>query len=617
MCGIGGQVRFDDKNVKPILLEKIGEAIEHRGRDNAGYYCKKNIGLVHRRLSIIDLTNSANQPMFIENGQIGITFNGEIFNYLELRQLLIQKGYHIHTNSDTEVLLKSYVEYGIEFLDKIDGMFAFALVDFQKKKLFLVRDRLGIKPLYYYLDSNSIIFASEIKGIIKSGEYSSAIDYLGLCEYLHMQLYTGNNTFFKGIKTVEPGHYIVLDLCEYTVEIIKYWDMPQDEIDISYEDAVEQLRNYIDKAVLLWSRADVPIAAYISGGLDSSSVATLAKKHLNKKIQSNLTTFSSIYPEAQFPDERPYSDAVASAIQSDHYRVILPKEDVIKAHDDLLYVLDMPIAGYSAPYRIMSRMVRKSNKVVLTGHGGDEFFCGYPKYIAAALSKEISNNLSSSGEINSQNIKYLIGFENQARQIIGQCLFKDDRHIIKALFYRSEHLWNYVNPDISKEVKDYDVSDSLMQTFANRNTGFLKKLLYLDIKTLLPGLLHVEDRTSMIENLESRTPLLDRKIIEFASRIPERYLLRDGLKGMIRKAMGPILPTIVTVNPSKSGTMYPASELFDRELKNRVDQDLSILDNSGLFTKPVKHILGESQELINKRVTWALWSLGAWMRAFG
>lgn len=617
MCGIGGQAKFDKYNVKHDLLKRIGDSLEHRGRDHAGYYFDKNVGLVHRRLSIIDVSPAGHQPMFIQDGKLGIVFNGEIFNYLELRQELKRHGYLFDTNSDTEVLLKSYQAFGLDFLKKIEGMFAFALLDLERQCLFLVRDRLGIKPLYYHKDTRAITFASEIKGIIKSGVIPAAIDPVGLCDYIHIQLYTQDRTLFRDIKAVEPGSYLIVDLQNQSVLTKTYWDMPDEDTSLEYNDSIDYLRNLITDAVKLWSRSDVPIAAYISGGLDSSSVATIAQSYLNKNIQTNLVTFSSIFPEADFQDERFYSDAVAAKIQSEHHRVILSKDRIIKAHHDLLYVLDMPIAGYSAPYRVLSNIVRQKAKVVLTGHGGDELFCGYPKYIVAVLAKQLSESLSGkSSFIDTENTKYLMGFEKQARQILSRSVFGQDDDILKSLFFRSENLWQYAHPDIRRLVGEYSVTESLKKVYSHRNSGYLKKLLYLDMKLLLPGLLHVEDRTSMIENLESRTPLLDRKIVEFAGAVPEKYLLKDGLKGMIRKTVEPFLPAIVTKNPSKSGTMYPAAELFDRELKDLVDSDLTILDKSGLFIKPVKDILNERNELINKRVTWALWSLGAWIRAF-
>lgn len=617
MCGIGGQVKFDNSSVSQKILKQIGDSLEHRGRDHVGYYVNKNVGLVHRRLSIIDISSAGNQPMFTLDGKIGIVFNGEIFNYLELRREIEKKGYFCNTNSDTEVLLKSYQAYGLDFLNKIEGMFAFCLLDLEKQCLYLVRDRLGIKPMYYHKDSFAITFASEIKGIIKSGVTPPIIDPIGLCDYVHIQLYTHDHTLFRDIRCLEPGNYLDINLQNHSILKRKYWDMPEEDTNLNYNDAIECLRGLITDAVRLWSRSDVPIAAYISGGLDSSTVATIAQSCLNTNVQTNLITFSSIFPEANFQDERPYSDAVVAKIQSKHHRVILPKDKIIKAHHDLLYVLDMPIAGYSAPYRVLSEIVRKKTKVVLTGHGGDELFCGYPKYIAANFAKQISESLSGNkSSIDTGNIKYLKGFEKQARQILSRSIVGQDDDIIKSLFFRSSHLWQYVHPSIRSLADGYSVTESLKKIYSHRNSNYLKNLLYLDIKVLLPGLLHVEDRTSMIENLESRTPLLDRKVVEFAGSVPEQYLLKDGLKGLIRKAVEPLLPNMVTQNPSKSGTMYPASELFDRELKELVDSDLSILDRSGLFIKPVKDILEESHELVNKRVIWALWSLGAWIRTF-
>jgi asparagine synthase (glutamine-hydrolysing) len=620
MCGIGGQIRFDGEPVQIQLLEKMSALLEHRGRDDSGIYLNENVGFLHRRLSIIDLSDSGRQPMFSGDNKFCIIFNGEIFNYRELRDELASRDIYCETTSDTEVLLKSYMVFGLEVVHKIDGMFAFAILDRERQIILLVRDRMGIKPLYYHYNGNAFTFASEIKALVSSGVCPFAIDPIGLKQYLHIQLYLRDTTLFKGIHSLQPGHYMTIDLRSNKITQQQYWDVPELENNgMSYGAAIENLQELLASAVTLWSRADVPIAAYVSGGIDSSSVAALAKNALlTSKAQPNLLTYSSVFPNAKFKDEQVYSDAVALHINSDHRRVQLPLDEVISAHDDLLYVLDMPIAGYSAPYRVLSRVVRKEAKVVLTGHGGDELFCGYPKYIGAALAKEMSDWAKGIPTNVSQlaNLKYIGGFEKQIKQIIGRSAFGTEQEIVKSIFYRSENIWDEINPELKRETKDYDVAEAISELVRHRRTGFLKKLLYLDLKVLLPGLLHVEDRTSMIENLESRTPLLDRRIVEFASSIPEQFLLQDGLKGMTRTAVKPLLPRVVTENPSKSGTMYPAAELFENEFQDRVANDLGWLDKSELFMRPVAEILKDADQLVSKRLTWAMWSLGNWLKSF-
>ena len=614
MCGIGGQVRFDGYDVETELLDKMSMLLEHRGRDDYGHFVQENVGLLHRRLSIIDLSDAAKQPMLTQDCNYGIVFNGEIFNYIELREVLKKRGVTFETSSDTEVLLKGYVEFGIDVVNMIDGMFAFCIYDKIKNKLYLVRDRLGIKPLYYHQNDRALTFASEIKAIIKSGICPFRIDPIGLKQYIHLQLYLNDQTLFKDVHALQPGHMLILDLHDNSIMKTMYWDLPEHEEEILYSEAIRELQVRLTDAVRLWSRSDVPVAAYVSGGLDSSSVAAMAIK----SVKSKLMTFSSVFSSPKFHDERLFSDAVANYIGSDHHRIELNKEDIIKAHNDLLYVLDMPIAGYSAPYRVLSRIVRSSAKVVLTGHGGDELFCGYPKYIGAAIAHEMSGLVSGTtiNSIQFSNLKYIKGFEQQVRQIIGRSAFGSDLEIIKSLFYRYDEIWNEVNPDIRKEADGYDVAESMLEMINYRNTGFMKKLLYLDLKILLPGLLHVEDRTSMVENLESRTPLLARSVVEFAASVPERYLFQDGLKGLIRKSVEPILPGIVTSNPSKSGTMYPAADLFENDMVDLLQSDLRLLDNYGVFVKPVNYMLGSSNQIINKRLTWGMWSIAAWLRAY-
>ncbi len=617
MCGIAGQVSFDQSPVSEMLMKNMGELLAHRGRDHMGIYAYNNIGLVHRRLSIIDMSEQGSQPMFSSNKNLCIIFNGEIFNYIELKTELQKMGYEFKSESDTEVMLNCYLEYGMDSLNKIEGMFAFALVDFSKSMMYLVRDRMGIKPLYYYNSGKALSFGSEIKVLIKSGICEPGIDPAGLKDYIYTQLYIGDKTLFKNVKTLEPGTYMSIDYSSGLVQHHVYWDVPDDELNITYDEAIECLKHEIKNAVKLWSRADVPIASHISGGLDSSLVATIASGYINKSLQDKLYTFSSVFPQAEFKDEREYSDAVADKIESEHHRVILHEDEIIEAHKELLYTLDMPIAGYSAPYQVLSRIVRETSRVVLTGHGGDELFCGYPKYIAAFMAKELNDGShNGSGSLKLDYLKYLKGFEKQAKNIISKSLFGGEKDIIESLYFRSEHLWEFVHPDIQREAKDYDVAETLLGIYSRRRTGYLKRLLYLDQKTLLPGLLHVEDRTAMRENLESRTPLLDRRIVELAARMPEQYLLRDGLKGMIRRVANDFLPQKVAGNPSKSGTMYPAAELFENKMRDSVQHTVKELDNFSVFTKSAAEILGAREELVNKRILWGIWSIASWLKSY-
>lgn len=617
MCGIAGQVRFDKTKIKEEILFAMGKSMEHRGRDYMGTFIKKNVGLVHQRLSIIDTSAAGNQPMALDDQSVCIVFNGEIFNYIEIRAELIKKGYTFKSDSDTEVLLKSYAEYGMDFLEHIEGMYALAIVDYRKNKMFLVRDRLGIKPLYYTMQDKSIYFASEIKTLVKTGCCKSEIDLKGLKQYLHIQLYLEDTTLFKNIKTIEPGCFVTVDLDGNGFSKQRYWDIPEEEMDISYEEAVEELQRRIIGAIKLWGRSDVPIGAYISGGLDSSFVATIASKCVDSRIQDELLTFSSIYPNMKFRDESVYSDKVAENIRTNHNRVMLSHEEVIKHHKDLIYALDMPIAGYSAPYRTLSKEVRKHCKVVLTGHGGDEFLCGYPKYISAYAVRKMNEGTRNSEEIlKTGYFKYLKGFERQAKSIIGDSLFMDDKQLLRSLFYRSAGLWEYINEDIKSATSTYDVSEDILKQYNGRNNGELKKLLYLDQKILLPGLLHVEDRTSMLENLESRTPLLAREVIEFAARLPEEYLLKEGLKGMMRRVAKDILPDMVVENPSKSGTMFPVNELFFGDMWEDVKSRMKILDDTDLFNISIETLIEKNTERIDNRTIWALWSLACWIEEF-
>jgi asparagine synthase (glutamine-hydrolysing) len=284
-------------------------------------------------------------------------------------------------------------------------------------------------------------------------------------------------------------------------------------------------------------------------------------------------------------------------------------------HKRHIYVLDMPIAGYSAPYRTLSRHVRKTSKTILTGHGGDELFCGYPKYITASLALSFNNAFNGkNANFDFQSLPYLKFFEQQAKNVFSQCLFKGEREVIRAVFDRSYFLWDDINPELKNT--HYDPLDDAMAMLKNRNGETdLQKILYIDRKTLLPSLLHVEDRTSMVENLESRTPLLDQKLLNFASKIPDNFLMRGSLKSLVRNAAKGIIPEAVYNNSRKSGIMYPIHDIFEKEMKSKVFETIYSLDKHKLFSKPLKEYF-RTKEFNSSRTIWALWSLASWFENF-
>ncbi len=618
MSGIVGQINTKNKKADIELLEKMSKLVNHRGLDGKYLFTRNNVGVINNRNKIFDLNESIEDSMVSDDGNICIAYDGEVYNYLDLKETLLKEGYKFKTDSDAEVILHLYKKYGIEFLEYIDGVYAIAILDFNESIVYLIRDTLGTKPLMYVKSSTDIFFASEAKALIKSGAQKSQLDPYGLKDYIHIQLYIGEKTLFKGVNYVEPGHYIKVGMENGHIDKIKYWDIPENEVKIGYEDAIDELEKLITESIRACCKVDGSISAYISGGLDSSLVASIASKHVNTKYQDKLYTYSSIYPDMDFKDEHEFSSLVASNIISEHNNITLSKEDMFNAHiNELMYKIDMPEAGYAAPYMLMSRNTRKRSKVVLTGNGGDEFYGGYPKYVAALLARSLNKGYNSEEfGFDLNNLKYLNGFENQAKNIIQKSLFNDETELLKSLFYRSEFLWNYIDESIKKETKDYNVAEQIYNVYKHRNTGYLKKLMYLDQKILLTGLLHIEDRTCMIENLVSRSPLVSKNLINFVSSIPEEYILRDGLKGLIREVAKRHIPYKVATNTHKSGMIYPVPEFLSKHMKNQISNDVNFLDKIGLFNSPINKISNAQNEQIYSRTTWGLWCLSTWMRSF-
>ncbi|WHA06078.1 asparagine synthase (glutamine-hydrolyzing) [Candidatus Megaera polyxenophila] len=613
MCGISGQVRFDKSPIDNGIIEKMLKSLEHRGRDDKQYLLNGNVLLAHNRLSIIDISESGRQPMVTSDGNLVIVFNGEIFNYLPLKESLISKGYRFKGTSDTEVLLYLWQELGVGCLEKIEGMYAFCIYDKFEDILWIVRDRMGIKPLYYYINDKALTFASEVKAILASGVVKPKLNILGLSDYLFCQSYLQNKTLFHSIESVEPGSALKVFISSGTYKVIKYWDFPEKEdSDINYSDAVEELKHLVFRAVKSWSISDVPMGSYLSGGIDSSTVAAIASSFSKEKLK----TFSSIFNVQGYEDESFYSTLLAHHISSDHFKVSLSENEIIDDHKDLMYILDYPIAGYSAAYRTLSREVRKYCKVVLTGHGGDELFCGYPKYLIAQLSNNLTDNANGkANSIDLSKLKFIKFFEQQARNILGQSAFTSEYAILKHLFDRSYGLWDLINPDIKSQARGYSSMDVLYEMQNTRKESFLKKILYLDQKVLLPALLHVEDRTSMAENLESRTPLLDTSIVEFSYKMPESFFMQNSLKSLMRDVAKQILPEEIINNSKKSGIVYPVMSIFNYKMKHEVDKALAELDKTQLFIKPC-HAIINNYNGQKDRVIWALWSLSEWIKSY-
>lgn len=595
-------------------MRSMGQRVAHRGRDHQGVLVRAPVGLVHQRLSILDTSPEGHQPKLTDDQGVALIFNGEVLNYVELREELAKKNIQCRTQGDTEVLLQGYVAEGVDFFRKLRGFYAFAIIDWRRGCYILHRDPCGIKPLYVHRSSQAFTFASEVKALFTDERITPRVSAIGLQDYLTMQSYLPGNTLFKGIEALLPGYVLEGSINGGEPTLMRQWSMPdEDEAwPATYEETVEELRKLIVATTARWTRSDVSIGAYISGGIDSSTIASLSAHHTNPTLQNKLYTFASVFDSDWIKDEREFSDLAAAAVGSEHHRIFLDQNAMIADHSDIIYALDMPVAGYSAPYRSMARAVRERVRVVMTGHGGDELAAGYPKYIALQLAHDL--NEAAKGKpvtIKTEHMRYLTQFEGQARQILSKAAFTGNQTIYQTALDRSSYLLPHINPAL--RVSDRNVIEEAMKLTGEGT--LLRKLLRLDFHTLLPALLHVEDRTSMFENLESRAPLLDIDVVEFLARVPTSFMLKNGLKSLLRDASRGIIPDAVIDNPRKSGVMYPIMQLFNGVMKEQVQADLANLDKSGLFTTSAAELLTREQG-VNQRDTWALWSLARWFTHF-
>ncbi len=559
MCGIAGAVEFNrDARVEEASLRRMCAAMAHRGPDDEGVYTQGRVGLAMRRLSIIDVA-AGHQPISNEDGTIWIVFNGEIYNHAALREQLIARGHRYNTHCDTETIVHLYEEYGRDCVQHLRGMFAFAIWDTRKRSLFIARDRLGIKPLYYRLTPESLLFGSEIKVILAHPGVRAEFHRSGLPEYLAFGYLSGEETFYEGIRKLMPGHTLELDE-NGTLRIEPYWDLRVSEDDSSHPESyyVQTYRDMLEKAVSSHLMSDVPLGVFLSGGVDSSAVAALMTKIRKEPVE----TFSVGYKEHAY-SELPYARTVAKHINSQHHEVLVSRQDFFSSLPHLIWHEDEPIAWPSSvALYFVARLARERVKVVLTGEGADETLAGYSRYaftlknakfdsvyrsfVPAMLRRGLRNTISDSK---------LIG-ATARRKLSHTFLALDGEHW--ASFYFDNFFSAFNTKDQTSLLAD-DFTESLKEGAAYRHVlGYwkqstgdtLRRLLYTDIKTYLVELLMKQDQMSMATSIESRVPFLDHVLVEFATNIPRCHQLR-GLTGknILKKAMEDLLPHSILYRP--------------------------------------------------------------------
>jgi len=554
MCGIVG---FTDKRRGDSgVIKKLLQIIAHRGPDDDGIYEDEFISIGHKRLSIIDIYGG-HQPMISHDGRYVIAYNGEIYNYKRLKERLELNGCKFKTNSDTEVLLYWIIKYGVDGLSDLNGMFAFALWDNKEKSLLLARDRLGIKPLYYYTEHKRLVFASEIKAILPMVSEREA-DLNTIYEFLTFQNIITQKTFFKDISKLPAGCWLKWKPSGITTGC--YWDISfTGKFNGTFQDAVTEYSDVLNNSVTRHMISDVPVGSYLSGGFDSSSVSTLAADNMNMPLH----TFTGAFTDASFYDERIGSRAVAKNISAVAHEIEITPQDYIQNIGKVIYHLDEPTLGTGAlPQYMVSKLVSKSVKVVLTGHGGDEMFGGYQVYKAALIREMIRKNPLNIGSI-------LLGVKkDEWSRILYYTLYPMvHSEVGYGLFIMTpkRQRKNFFSPEFLDQNSGYEPFDSLEDLVRNRNHLPYERLLTLYLKTYLPTLFFQEDKVGMAHSIEARLPLCDNQMIDLALRLPlEIKLWKNNLKAITKVSMKPRLPEILYSLP-KRGFPTPFARWYRTE----------------------------------------------------
>lgn len=622
MCGIVGICNRDGSPVSDAVLEQMTNVIAHRGPDDEGMYVDAEVGLGNRRLSIIDLSAAGHQPMANETGDLVLTFNGEVYNFRELRAELEAAGHRFRSHTDSEVILHGYEEWGTGCLDRFNGMFAFAIWDRRRRELFLARDRYGVKPLYYTWAGPAFLFGSEIKSFLKHPNFAVEPSLPHLLEYFTFQNLFSDGTLFRGVKLLPAGHFLTLGQGGEEA-VTRFWDFEFREGNgrTSEEEYVEELARLFRQAVERQLVSDVPVGAYLSGGMDSGSITAVAAESLPYLATFtggfDLTSASGL--ELGF-DEREKAEAMSYTFKTEHYETVLKAGDMERCLMALVWHLEDPRVGQSYPNYYVARLASRFVKVVLSGTGGDELFAGYPwRYYRAVVNDDFPDYVE----------KYY-GFWHRLLP----------NRYMPELFV----------PEVWEQVKDLRTLDIFRSVLPDRTKPpespgeYVNYSLHLEAKTFLHGLLVVEDKLSMAHSLETRVPFLDNDLVDFAQQLPVQFKLRDldhivelnenepGWKPqryfertrdgklLLRKVMERYVPSTVT-EQVKQGFSGPDATWFRGESIAYVRE--LIYDENALmynFLRPdtVRRLVDEHLSGAENRrlLLWSLLNFEHWCRTF-
>jgi len=622
MCGLAGVLHLNGEPASPVILRRMTDAIAHRGPDGEGHYVDGPLGLGHRRLAIIDLSEAGHQPMATEDGRFVIAYNGEVYNFNELRVELEANGHRFHSRTDSEVVLKALAHWGEGALTHFNGMFALALWDKQRKELLLARDRYGIKPLYYARVGSTILFGSEVKAILADPSYRTELDEEGLLEYLTFQNFFTERTLFKGVHLLPQGSFLRLSRAKGNAEPVKYWDycFEEPENPAGEEEYIEELDRLFGQAVSRQLVSDVDVGAYLSGGMDSGSVTAIAARQLPyiKSFTCGFDLNSASGVELGY-DERETAEYMSYVFKTEHYEMVLKAGDMERVMPRLAWHVEEPRVGQSYPNFYAAQLASKFVKVVLSGAGGDELFAGYPwRYYRAVVNDDFEH--------------YIDKYYDFWQRLIPAA---DIKRVFKPV-------WSAVENVSTRNIfRDVFLAHAPSLT---RPEDYINHSLYFEAKTFLHGLLVIEDKLSMAHSLETRVPFLDNDLVDFAMKIPARMKLgnlteviqlnenepgsktakyfqktRDG-KLLLRKVMGRHIPPAIT-DREKQGFSAPDASWFKGDSIDYVRRKLykgnpriyDFLDRDAVQSLVNEHLDGRQ----NRRLLiWSMLNLEKWCERF-
>ncbi len=605
MCGISGIINTSHAQVKKQQIERMNALIRHRGPDDEGYFFENSFALAHRRLSILDLSSDGHQPMHYME-KYTITYNGEVYNYIEIKEELEKEGYHFFSSTDTEVILASYDKWGVDCVDKFNGMWAFALFDKEKNIIFCSRDRFGIKPFYYTEVNQQFLFGSEIKQLLEAHD-TNYVNTKVLTDYLvtRIQEHT-DETFFEKIYKLPASHNLIYDLQNHQYEIKRYYSIEVDPkiSDVSEENAIKSYREELQRAISLRLRSDVKVGTCLSGGMDSSSVASIASTLYRAEGKNRFTAITALSTEKE-NDESAYAKEVADYAQLDWQTLQPSREDFLRAVDEVVYTQEEPFGSTSIfmQYFVMKKAKEIGCKVMLDGQGGDETLLGYEKYFpsaylayfkASGLIKTLKEVRSSRKNNTKMSLKWIFIYT------VGS-LFSSLRkmeHKRRCSFVKNEYLG------------DFEFFDDMAKSYSSINA-----LQILEIeRTNLPILLRYEDKNSMRHSVETRLPFIDYKTLQMALSINIRHKIHDGwTKYILRKAIEKNLPSDIVWRKNKLGFDAPEKtwlKSFEKEM-------MACIEGSAILQEvtDIKQLLIKYKRL-DLRLKWRIYNIAKWEEVY-